>query len=663
MPTPSLSKTSRQEPLELKPPRRFAPVPIETSTRTSRKAANSGDESKPTNRPQKQSEMAAQKPPRKFNPEPIEVSSRSSRPAGKNARVATSSTGESTQPPKKQPRKFAPQLIETARRTRKSGDDLPAVLPSDKTEATRTQAKQRPRVTPVPENTPTVSRNRVPQLPDPGSSHGLARGSSHHSHRHHQHSYRLPELDPIESSESDDSTPPSLSTSQTPSSDSNHNYYHATRIRESIDDRFSGFFLRLAAEEAEKQILRDQAMAVFSNNEFHEPVDHFINDDIDDEEEPEQDATVAESYDVCRSGSVFKSVNWNLKEMKEHHDRPAPSPKLAPSTKPAAPPNDGRITLGRMPGANAGWSKPPQISKFDQGAKGGPRALGGPNQKPLPPGPQADRELKAMRDSARPPMLGGSIVFPRCSSPDNAHFDVTQGSQRAGGAGSYLLAASRAPSGESEGLWHDKRSKQHSTRSNASSNGLWGGFCVREEEPEPIVQAGLMTPRVEVENPFESLNGLTPSHSPQDTNNHLLPPSPPASSSEATASIDSKLKAAKSFEDEFSDSFITQVYNYLSLGYPSLARKFDPELSKISRISVEELREDDKLAQSRGYIRLGDAENAHELGIQENMCKRWKALKAYIHEWARQQPAWQGVGDERALGGFGVGPRRGSWAW
>ncbi|KAJ9652312.1 hypothetical protein H2201_009228, partial [Coniosporium apollinis] len=62
-------------------------------------------------------------------------------------------------------------------------------------------------------------------------------------------------------------------------------------------------------------------------------------------------------------------------------------------------------------------------------------------------------------------------------------------------------------------------------------------------------------------------------------------------------------------DEEFDDGFITQVYNYLSLGYPSLARKFDEELSRISGTSITELRQDDALANARGYIRFGDDEN------------------------------------------------------
>jgi len=145
--------------------------------------------------------------------------------------------------------------------------------------------------------------------------------------------------------------------------------------------------------------------------------------------------------------------------------------------------------------------------------------------------------------------------------------------------------------------------------------------------------------------------------------NHLLrqlPPSPPPSNS-GMANLDEKLEAEQAIEAEFTDKFVTQVYNYLSLGYPSLARKYDEELSKISRTPLSDLRHDDGLASSRGYIRLGEDECGKKDGIEEEMCARWKSLRVYIHEWARQQPR---MSQQRVQhGGFGVSVRRGSWAW
>jgi hypothetical protein len=136
---------------------------------------------------------------------------------------------------------------------------------------------------------------------------------------------------------------------------------------------------------------------------------------------------------------------------------------------------------------------------------------------------------------------------------------------------------------------------------------------------------------------------------------HLLPPTPPPSNPDFSG-IDEKLALEATIEEEFGDAFVSQVYNYLSLGYPSIGRMFDEELSKISHIPVEELRQDDHLPTSRGYIRLGDDKTDED--IKEETCMRWRALRIYVKEWARQLP---GMASEGGLGP-GTAVRRGSWA-
>jgi len=111
-------------------------------------------------------------------------------------------------------------------------------------------------------------------------------------------------------------------------------------------------------------------------------------------------------------------------------------------------------------------------------------------------------------------------------------------------------------------------------------------------------------------------------------------------------------------EEEFGDDFVTQVYNYLSLGYPAIARNFDEELAKISHVPVMELRQDDHLAKSTGYIRLGEDGNLVNADITEESCTRWRALRIYVQEWARQQPNMSEV----SSGGAGIAVRKGSWA-
>ena len=42
----------------------------------------------------------------------------------------------------------------------------------------------------------------------------------------------------------------------------------------------------------------------------------------------------------------------------------------------------------------------------------------------------------------------------------------------------------------------------------------------------------------------------------------------------------------------------------------------------------------------------------------EESCMRWRALRVYIREWAKQHPNMAGDG----LGGAGIAVRKGSWA-
>jgi len=195
--------------------------------------------------------------------------------------------------------------------------------------------------------------------------------------------------------------------------------------------------------------------------------------------------------------------------------------------------------------------------------------------------------------------------------------------------------------------------------SHSSTMGLWGGSCVDSGGLSPSgLRSGLVTPRYDDESPPPTNPAALPTSASGDRLSSLLPPSPPPSNN-GIASLDEQLDLDAALEAEFNDHFVTQVYNYLSLGYPVIARDFDDELSKISRVPVQELRSDDHLAKARGYIRLGEGEAASE-GVTEEMCSRWKALRLYVKEWARQHPQLN-----RPTGGEGnwMNARKHSWAW
>ncbi|KAH9873481.1 hypothetical protein IAQ61_004104 [Plenodomus lingam] len=611
--------------------RKFAPEPIETTTRTNRR----------------------------FHPEAIQISTRNSRQKfNKDWDEQISPTAEKRQRPKlvvagsgedrrpksvlKRPgKKFTPQLIETAQRYRKAGSTGPTLLPSDKTEATpEVISPRKARILGIPptppNNTPTLDPPQNPLFLEiaSGIQHKicpLARRRSYFSSS--QHSFRVPDLDPIESSESEASTPSSPTTSPW-TTDHSFMYKEATRRRESVDDRSSGYLLELAAKTAEKQ-LREQALAAFVNSDTHEHVDHFV-----DREDTEGSASHVEAPDQ----SSFTEVNWELDAMRKYQEQQESEkgkPKDSHSQK-----RTEHIKPSFNPFGNPAGFLDAETSKKLAAEK-------------------RDPEMERMRKEARPPMLGQDIRFPRCQSPEPSRFDPTQGCDAARTAMCYLSEQTKAASEKGESLWCGQgNGRQTSTtpslwstaNSRASStHGLWGGFCVNGGDKSPRGPTGILTPNHEKPNP------MSPCPTPAMS---LLPPTPPASAYNGTfaqtdfSSIDEKLAVEQTITEEFSDDFVTQVYNYLSLGYPSMARPFDEELSKISKIPVHELRQDDHLAESRGYIRLGKDGNLKDSEITEETCMRWRALRIYIQEWARQHPNMS----EEEFGKGGTAVRKGSWA-
>jgi len=653
--------------------RRFAPQPVEVTSRSSRAPGLQSDPPPPRRKfavqPAEVSHISSKgkaaedggaqpKAKRRFAPQLIEDSSSSSRhnvnseASGKvvsgSGEAAASSTD--TKPVR---RKFTPQLVETAQRTRKAGDSKPALLPSDKTDAGSPQNNIHLRlmdngsVPTPPVNTPESSNVESPALSSaearrlgiPLPKRTLSRDSMR------QHSFRIPELEPIVSSDSDQSDSDSFSTSPSSSSDISRN---PTRRRESFDG--SGYLLELAAKAAERQ-LREQALAAFPNDDRHTPVTHFI--DRESDETTAANSRMSTVFD--RRDSGFTKTDVHFLEMRRHQEKREAEREKERQVREAR-----KRKIAQQPSRSSPWTNP--LAQRGCGS--------GLFENDI----SKDLEMARMRARARPPMLGADIKFPRCDSPEPARFDVTQGSWSARNAMCYLTEQAN-DNLRPEGLWCPREGKPKSCSqwskpsSRASSRGgLWGGFCTESGShlfAGPSGPTGLMTPRVEPEElatlDCVATNGSEPRQAPFS---HGLPPSPPPSNS-GMASLDEKLELElqkeKSIEQEFDDRFVTQVYNYLSLGYPSLARRFDAELAKITGIAVIDLRRDDHLPSAKGYIRFGEDEDSLHEGIREVDCWRWRALKLYIKEWARQQPFM--VQKEDVMGGFGAVVRKGSWAW
>lgn len=621
-------------------PHRIIPDPVETASKSNRGS------------PWNSQEQNAEAGVRRFLPQPIETTKFNTKTASYinqpqdrgAASVDLTSPPRTSAPPMesnaatRKPRKFAPQLVETTRRRRRSTDTVPAVLPSDKTEVSpgdqtsfpRPRNLVRPSAVPiVPDNSPVVSSEQVPRVSD-------SRFSASHLRKQEprRHSFRVPNLPSILSSGDDEgsneSNCPSLSTSPSAASDETEPSRNARRVVKGRRETSTGYLLTLAAKTAEKQ-LREQAMAAYPNENMHEPVDHFAvdreTDDTEDDETENSQDTPRATKEASRTQSSDSAAGRDTAEMHRHHETLKKSHNHKTTVQPE---------LGRRRSVKGSFQDPEQPMRDLQKDRGTAKHHHGGRHK--------DVEMDNMRNAASPPMAGQNLLFPHCQSPRQTRLDVGQHPPG--------FRDMRAPtSNEHTGLW----TPGGCASKDGSVCGLWMGTSVKSAqatlEPPANFQTGLLTPTTEQDDPFTS--------SSASYNRHQLPPSPPSSHSDSKIScIDAILSEEQRLALEFHDAFVTQVYNYLSLGYPALARKYDVELSKISKIPVEELRQHDANTNAKGYIGAPEGGGSDVKGVQDGACARWSALKRYVREWARQQ-SHMGIRAEE----WGDRARRGSWAF
>jgi hypothetical protein len=683
-------KEASQRPVtpEAKPRRRFVAEPVETSTRSFKRKANaeSTDTNSSSNKakdgPAEEDDVeTTPKPRRRFAPEPLETSARSSKDKKKDE-------GSSTAPPR---RKFTPQPIETttssSRRRQVSLDDICEEGQATDQSTTSSRAssfghrKFSPELidtakgsyrrvhlpSPDPNQPPTPAQTDPPTPPkdtdddreedfyqdEPEESRfsaaALARKNSEPAR---QHSFVVPDLPAIDSTTEDETDPPSLADTS-----SSYTSISANKPRIATKDSYTEYVLRMAAETMTEQELKEQAMAAYINERPHEPVDHFAVSHDDEEDGPlpvpvfHGEKGVPPSF-FRRSSAA--ELQLEMDSMRKHHEQFE-----------AAKRDYEHDTAGQ-----SRFSAAALATRHAMEAKGLTKTKKA----------KADEEwseLARMRAAASPPMLGGDIKFPFTISPKMTRCDPDQ-----------VPRPRRAESSEENDennpdLWHSPQKIE-----NNSPDGLWMGMCQaglwQPKSPQPGLRSGIHTPApptptTQKQNPFDlSANNKgtrTPGHKTPSrrlrpfSETSQLPLSPPlsqGSSDSFTNSIDAKLRLEKQIEEEFPNSVITQIYNYLSLGYPSLAHTFDEELSKISRIPVEELRKDDDNVDAKGYVGAPEGEGWHEEEVV-GKCKRWEALRLYVVEWARQSPNFA---DERRKANFGVGVqedwgarvRKGSWA-
>jgi len=615
---------------------------------------------------------------RKFTPQFVSTSKRSFRkswmdeddddiPLLPHERVVQAASFSSSPGSSPARRRFAPQLIETAKRTHKGGERS-AVPPRETSSAASGDGSYRTYLSSA--DAPSAIPSHIAELLNK-SNQGPARKRYPSRRNTRGHSFKIPELESIDSSESEEETgPPSLSLSVSHSQSdlsefSEHNFKHATRIRESIDDRFSGYLLELAAQAAERQ-LREQAEAAFPNSESHEPVAHYMDiDSGESEDEDHPEIPVKKQAQSVVQTHKREVLTRNHRERNDSDDERIALQELQNHAE--------RVSQAKQRGDSEDTWTAQDAAKQVEAALALSR--------------QRDAEGWQMLKAASPPMLGDDISFPRCASPDNARFDVTQGSDFLRNS-MCALTQQAHDNNDNTGLWDASKLQEHKSPTkpsqpvlgrpsrdstgNMSINGLWNGLCTNSDLKLSPMPTGLITPMYtpakEKDDPFASFSVINTTSSTaiagvagrMRNSAKRVPPSPKPSMHLALAN--EKLELESKVTSEFTDDFVTQVYNYLSIGYPAIARKYDDELARISRVDVAELRQDDRLADAKGYIRLGEDEfAARDTVVDEHQCARWRALRLYVREWGRQQASFAGPEPLDPHRAWGLTARRGSW--
>ena len=527
-------------------------------------------------------------------------------------------------------RRFAPQLVERTSRRRRSTDSYPCIQQKDKTDfspetnsANMTHGSSGVVSDPTA-SPPSIASDHISQ------QHSESRFSSEAIGRRkaRQHSFRVPELPSIqstteESDHVDRSGVPSLSTSPSAASDGTEAEKidmastHGVQTQEQ-----QGQIVSFAAHTAEKQ-LRDQVIAAYPNEHDTERIHHFAAESSLYDSEDEREGLGGQgsssvhrrrSKDVC-STKLKSNVSKASTSCSQPRQRRQPTPDCAIHT-------DEHIQT--------------DAAARQRDAK--------------------DQEMNVMRKAASPPMAGQELRFRRCRSPRGTRLDCSNYPHNP-------RELSQSPqSSERAGLWEGRAASSTQT----SGAGLWHGFCSQDHnEGEPdttALRSGILTPAaIEHQDPMAT---ITPIPSTQ-----LLPPTPPSShSTTCSVSLTSVLLTEETIDREFPDEFVTVLYDYCSFGYPSMARRYDEELSKITNIPIAKIRQDDDDKNPRGHIGVHDGILEGFLNGTETMTssneapvrdERWRALKIYVREWARQSPHMLGqIGRSE----WGNSTRKGSWA-
>ncbi|KAL5334946.1 hypothetical protein BJX70DRAFT_342034 [Aspergillus crustosus] len=354
-----------------------------------------------------------------------------------------------------------------------------------------------------------------------------------------------------------------------------------------------------------KKQLEDRALAAFPNEQIYQPVDHFAIDKDEDEPPNEEELQSCDPRPGIRLNRRASSADLSseLEYLRRHKEEAGMNRRHYLTTR------GGRLSLLNRRIINR---------SLDTASKHGQLW-------------DLNRAL-AQSQAISPPMLGGDLIFPQSGTPETTLCE-----------GNHTTSVADEPPASSPffGLW------SVSPRSSVQYDdiGLWNGTCKLGSHSKHVTGytlPGLVTPRHGLE---ANCQEPEPEYSPEQ-NTYCA-----AQSSRQNSTQDDCT------DEELNDNFVTQIYNYLSLGYPSLARYYDYELSKVSGISVATLRADDLYADAKGYVGVHDNTTSSP---GDGVCTRWTALQLYIKEWRRQRPCMIEIDPFHDT--WGVRERKGSWA-
>ncbi|PYH93599.1 hypothetical protein BO71DRAFT_284808, partial [Aspergillus ellipticus CBS 707.79] len=502
------------------------------------------------------------------------------------------------------PRKFAPQLVETGKRSFRQQGRQRTISHKESIPDTLTQVSKHAK-----RDGGLSANDFTAVLPE--SRYSYVNLMQRQEKR--RHSFRIPDLPAIPSSCSEASDVSKSSSQPTsPPVPLCEPDLQLEATQEPPESEYSEYVLALAARSAENQ-LKDQALAAFPNEQVYQPVDHFAIDREEEECSNEKDLSprtnLPPSYIHRRASSA--DLHWELDYMRRHKEEAEMSDRAMAGTKGTQLSHTARRLSDR----------PGQINvAYERWASG--------------------YRLSRTRPGKNPPMLGDDLIFPQSLSPETT---ICEGSN-------VEHIYTRSKQHHSPGLWY----ANHCMTDYPNHGGLWMGTCKSDMHHKFEISRSLgKLPGEEVDQgtslPTTAFIAVCEKQPPASLAKHFR----------SSQHMELQVSYEKTTDRELDDEFVTQIYNYLSLGYPCVARYYDHELSKVSGISVTELRCDDLQTDAKGYVGVAEGDLKDRM-VEKYGCMRWLALRLYIRQWARKQP--RVTGGDGDHGAWGVCERKGSWA-